>query len=179
MKEPTTVGQIEEATKKFSEQRARVKKIVEAVTEEVNRVQRAYITKLRQVVQDAAASEAELETLLESAPELFVKPRTFVFHGIKVGYGKRKGCIEIEDDVKTIALIKKHLPKLADVLISTSESVSKDSLSSLTGDDLKRIGCGVTKDTDAVVIKPTDGEIDKAVTALLKGAVEEIRQAAA
>jgi len=50
--------------------------------------------------------------------------------------------------------------------------VSKAALANISVADLKRIGCTITDDIDAVLIKPTDSEVDKLVMALLKEEVE-------
>ncbi len=57
------------------------------------------------------------------------------------------------------------------------ESVDLNAVSDLTGADLKRLGIRIEADTEAVVIKPTDSEVDKLVEALLADA-ERIEEAA-
>ena len=44
--------------------------------------------------------------------------------------------------------------------------------------ELKKVGCTVVDAGDAVVIKPTDSEVDKLVDTLLKGATETEAEAA-
>ena len=52
------------------------------------------------------------------------------------------------------------------------ESPDKKMLAELPVNELKKLGCTVADTGDVVVIKPTDSEIEKAVAALLKDAVE-------
>lgn len=166
----TQLTEIEEKAKTYSKARTRLAQLIIMVNETINQVKRKHIPDIKKLVNDAVAAHAELAALLEKYPALFVKPRTVIFHGVKVGYAKQKGRIEIADEEKTILLIRKHLADQADLLIATKETVSKDALGNVSVADLKRIGCNVVADTDAVVIKPTDSEVDKVVAALLKEA---------
>lgn len=101
-----------------------------------------------------------------------------VFHGIKVGFQKEKGKIEWDDVDQVVKLIKKHFPEQADVLIATSEKPVKDALNNLSAAELKKIGVNITSDGDVAFIRPTDSEVDKMVTALLKAATQDEEVAA-
>jgi hypothetical protein len=117
-------------------------------------------------------------TLIADNRALFAKPRTRIFSDIKVGLTKQKGATVIADEDKTIALIKKHFPKRLDELAPSARSLSKKALANLTGDDLKKIGIEITADTDAIIIKPQDSDVEKAVAALLAEQTAELKQAA-
>ena len=43
---------------------------------------------------NVAQADANLKAAIEQAPGLFVKPRTIVLHGLKLGYQKGKGKID-------------------------------------------------------------------------------------
>jgi hypothetical protein len=129
--------------------------------------------RLKAAVNKAAETSEALRALVEESPELFTKPKSVVFHGIKLGYQKEKGKIEWDDPDLVIKLIRRHLPELADTLIVTTEKPSKDALNNLSAAELKKIGVTITSDSDAVFIRATDSEVDKMVSALLKGATEE------
>jgi hypothetical protein len=169
----TTLNDIEAATKEFSLAHGKLSQAMKSINEELEKVKRKHMPALKHLVAKASAAEATLTELIESAPQLFEKPRTYIFHGVKVGLTKQKGKIEIEDPDRTVALIKKHFKNEAELLINTKETPCKDAIGGLMADDLKKIGVTITSDTDAVVIKPTDGDIEKAVQALLKNATEE------
>jgi hypothetical protein len=142
-------------------------------------VKRQFMPRIKNGVNRLAARHTELHTALESSPELFESPRTQVFHGIKVGFRKGTGGIEWDDDERTSDLIKKHFPEQFDVLVKTTRKPQKKALGSLEVSDLKKVACRVESTGDVVVIKATDSEVDKAVNALLKGAVEEAQKEAA
>ena len=90
-------------------------------------------------------------------------------YGVKVGFEKGKGRIEWDDDDTVVRLIEKHFPEQADILIKTKKKPAKKALAQLSVAELKKLGVTVEETGDQVVIKSTDSEIDKLVTALLKG----------
>jgi hypothetical protein len=159
---------IEGAAKQYSKERGILADLVTSLNDEILRLNRKALPAIKKAVNATKEAEAKLEALLNNNTALFIKPRTWTIHGIKFGFAKQKGKIVVSDEDKTIELIRKHLPLKADVLIVKQESVSKEALANITVDELKKIGCRVIADTDAVVIKPTDSNVDKLVTALLK-----------
>jgi hypothetical protein len=118
----------------------------------------------------SAAKEAytNLEASLEENKGVFAKPKTRTFFGITVGFRKRVGTMQWADDEAVVALIKKLFKPLADVLIKTTEKPVADAIGKLPASDVKKLGITVGEDTDAVVIKVSDTEVDKLVSALMK-----------
>lgn len=167
-----TMDQIEEGARCFAGDHARLVDKVMALEDAVAELKRRHLGGIRRAVERAAASEEALRSLVQAAPELFVKPRTLVLHGVKVGWVKGKGALDITDAERTVQLIRKHLPELADTLIRVVEQPHKPALLTLSVADLKRIGCTVIDAGDAVVVKPVDSDISKLVDALLKAAVD-------
>lgn len=168
----TQITDIELRTKAFSEARAAVAAIVTELNDGIDALKRQHMGSLKRAINRMAEKHDQLKALIEANPALFAKPRTVIFHGVKVGYQKGKGAITFDDADQVIKLIRKHMPDQADVLIATAEKPAKDALAQLTAAELKRIGVSVTDASDQVVIKPTDSETDKLVDALLKGATE-------
>jgi hypothetical protein len=142
------------------------------LTAELAAVKKKHIAALKKLAALAATREAELFNLVESAPELFTKPRTVIFHGIKVGFTKSDGKIEWDDDAQVIKLIRKHLKDQEDVLIAKKETPSAAALRNLTAADLQRVGCRLEGAGDVVVFKWADGEIEKAFDKLIAKMVE-------
>jgi hypothetical protein len=128
---------------------------------------------IARAVERAALAEAELRALVSGAPELFERPRTVVMHGVKVGWMKGKGAIEIADAARTVALIRRHLPEQAEALIRVTETPHRPALAQLSVADLRRLGCTVIDAGDEVVIKPMDGELQKLVDRLLAEAADD------
>ncbi len=155
-------------------------KHAEAVTALANKIAKvdAAILKIANAAQAEVAvlvkavtkSEKALSKLLEANPELFEKPRTQTFSGIKVGFNKSKDTIEIEDTDKTCALIKKHFPEMEGTLIKCSEAPVNSALLNLQPGQLKKVGAKKIDGKDQMVLKPADSNLAKIVSAQIAAA---------
>ncbi len=165
-----TVTQIQEAASRYAAARQILVDTALAMQRDIDQIRAKYIGGLKINVATAKARHTELYEAVSSSPEHFVKPRTVIFHGVKVGFEKAKGKIVIDDaDVdKVVRLIKKHFPEQADVLINTTEKPAKKALANLTVADLKKLGIEVADTGDVVVIKDTGAEVEKLIAAFLK-----------
>lgn len=163
---------IEPKAKAYAEARAKVTEIVTDLNAGIEALKRDSMPSLKRAIARAAEKHDQLKAIIEESPGLFRSPRTVVMHGIKIGYAKGKGGIAFDDADQVIKLIKKHQAHVADELIKTTETPVKQALALLSVADLKKLGCTVIDAGDAVVIKPADGEVDKLVDALMKGATE-------
>lgn len=170
----TTLIDIEKSARKYADARDHLAGIVAALNDSIEALKRDHMKRLKKAVADAADHHDALKTLIEQAPELFVRPRTVVLHGIKLGYQKGKGKIEWDDPDQVVRLIKKYFPEQADVLIATSEKPAREALNGLTAAELKKLGISISEGGDAVFIKPADSAVDKMVDALLKDATAEV-----
>lgn len=168
----TQLTDIEKRAKAFADARAEVAEIVSTLNDGIEALKRDNMPELKRAIARAAEKHDNLKGIIDANPQLFVRPRTVVMHGVKFGYGKGKGGIAFDDPAQVVKLIKKHLPDQAELLIITKESPAKEAIAQLSAADLKKIGCNIVNAGDAVVIKPTDSEVDKLVDALLKGATE-------
>lgn len=169
----TTLSAIELHAKQYADARANLAAIANALNDAMNALKKSELPRLRRAVARAAEAHDALKIQIEAAPELFAKPKTQTFHGIRVGYVKGKGKIEWDDADRVVALIRKHFPDQADVLIATVEKPVKDALNGLTAAELKKLGISVTEGGEAVFIKAVDSAVAKMVDALLKDATEE------
>ncbi len=170
-----TILEVEAKTKSYADARDAVSAIVSAIEEEIAAVKKRHMARLKKAVGIMAERQSELKVTIEDNAGLFEKRRTQVFYGIKVGLQKQKGEITWVDEAQVIKLIHKHFPDMAESLIKITEKPLKSALAQLAVIDLKKLGVTVTDDSDAVVIRATDSEIDKLVEALLKD--EEIKEA--
>jgi tetratricopeptide (TPR) repeat protein len=170
------LADIEKQTKDYADARAVLAEAVRDLNDELELAKRQALAGIKRALHKAAKAEAELKAALEAEPELFEKPKTQIFHGVKVGYRKSSGKIEWEDDDQVVKLIKKYHEELADVLIKTTEKPIKKALQELDAAALKKLGVTVEDTGDVVVIKPVDSEVDKLVAALLKDAVDEAQE---
>lgn len=164
---------IEKLCRALDEARGILQTRVQDLQDELDAAHKRHLKGIKQAVKKAAEAEAELRAAVEGAPELFEKPKTRVFHGIKVGYRKGAGKLIWQDAKAVVARIKKCFADQVDVLIKTDEKPIRDALKLLDVKDLARLGIAVEGTGDVVEVRPVDGEVDKLVKALLEHAVEE------
>ncbi|WP_299440229.1 host-nuclease inhibitor Gam family protein [uncultured Rhodospira sp.] len=165
-----TLGDIEALAKTYSEAHGKLADEVRAVEEEMARVKRQHLARIRRLVDGASNARDRLAAAVGEASDLFQSPRTLTLHGIKVGFAKGKGKLEYADAAKVCDLIRKHFPDQVETLVKTSETPVKGALNQLSVAELRRIGVTVVEAGDEVVVRVTDSEIDKMVDALLKDA---------
>ncbi|MBI2313552.1 MAG: hypothetical protein HYU77_13715 [Betaproteobacteria bacterium] len=170
----STLADIEALTKDYAVAREALSGAVSALEEEIAAAKRRYLPKIKRCVAAAADRRGALAAAIEDGCELFSKPRTQTFHGIRVGVMKGKGGLEWEDADRVVALIERHFPDQVELLIKVRKTPVKDALAQLSAADLKRIGVTIIETGDQLVIRPTDSEVDRLVEALLKDAEEEV-----
>lgn len=159
---------IDQKTKEYATEREKLSNRIRFLEDEINTLKRKRLPGIKNSIQTVMEKQEDLKAALEDSRPLFIKPRTIVFHGVKVGFQKSKGKLSWNDDAQVIKLIKKHFPDQEDILIKKTEKPSKDALLNLSAENLKKIGVTISETGDVVVIKSTDSEIDKFVEALLK-----------
>lgn len=175
MQAPVTMTRIEAQARACSEARDRLRMLCEALDCDLKGAQRAHLPGIRRALQRASEAEAQLRAMIEMAPELFEKPKTVTFHGLRLGYMKGRGGIAWDDADAVVAAIQRHLPDQADQLIRWSGRPLKEALNQLDVATLRKIGCRVVDTGEEVVVKAVDGALDKMVEALLKAATEEAK----
>ncbi|MES2697271.1 MAG: host-nuclease inhibitor Gam family protein [Verrucomicrobiota bacterium] len=163
-----TLAELEALAGAYVKARTVVSERVADLQTEVSALQRRRVGGIKAAAAEAADLCARLRATIEKAPHLFVRPRTMSLHGVTVGFRKGSGKLEWEDDAKTVALIRKHLPDQAELLIITEEKPSADALKNLDAKELAKIGVAMEGTGDFVVVKTTDSALEKLVAKILK-----------
>lgn len=145
---------------------------VRKLTTQLDAIKRQHMGRIKRLTATAATRKATLHTAIDSSPNLFTKPRTVIFDGIKVGLKKQPGKVQFDDGDKVIARIKKIYGDESE-LIRTTEEPDIATIKKLTVGELAKIGCTLTADGDKVVIDPILGDVDEIVAALLKDATDD------
>ncbi|MGQ0530114.1 MAG: hypothetical protein ACT4PG_09920 [Panacagrimonas sp.] len=172
-----TLGDIESRSKNYRSARDLLGDRVRQLQDQMDAARRAAEPLIRSALQAAKAAEAELVSGIAASPALFKRPKTLVFHGVRVGFLKGKGRVVMADEAKTISLIRKHFdPDQADLLIRVRESVAKAALGEIATADLKRIGVEITDAGEQVLVQPVDSELDRMLAVLLKAEAVEAQQ---
>lgn len=171
-----TIGQIEKAAEKFSTANLRlcdeVKKLtdkVDALNRAISRVKERHMVAIRAAAKTRQERKEALELLINKAPRLFVDPRTFYLHGVKIGLRWSKGSLEIPDEEKTIALIEEHFAPMAKILIKIKKTAVKNTIKALPLEDIQKLEVKIIGAGDQTVIEPCDGVgIEETVSQLIK-----------
>lgn len=168
-----TLETIELLTKEHASDRGVLAERVQSLHEEIDQAKRRKVPGIKAAVSRARDSQLRLRAAIEADKSVFERPRTRIFHGIKVGLQKAKGRLAFASAEKVIELVRRHFPERADVLIKTKETPAKTALLQLPAADLKKLGCTVEETGDEVVIAPINSEVDELVDALLGRDAEE------
>lgn len=172
MKTPT-MEDIEVLTKTYADAYGELSRNVAVITEAMDAIKKKALPGIKRAVEKAAQSKVALAEAVAAAPALFEKPRTQIFHGVKVGLQKGKGGIDFQDADAVVARIKRYGFDDPSDYLHVVESPNKEALEKLEAAVLKKLGCEIVAVGDHVVIKLVAGDVEKTVNALLKGAVEE------
>lgn len=134
---------------------------------QIDGIKNAHLPAIRALVVRTKASHAVLSDAIMANVAVFESPRTRQMHGFKVGIRKQVGSMVFIDQEKAIKLVEKMLPELAETVIDVKKSINKAAAGQLSARDLKSIGGEITDPVDEVVIKPTAGDVEKLVNALI------------
>lgn len=159
---------IERAAQAYSDSiddlKSQMNLLEEAITEE----KRLAMPLIRQCVRKARKKEKELQSLVKGSSDLFQKPKTRVFHGIKVGFRLVAMKLKYPADDKLVAKIRSELPDEADTLIVTKDAPVKDAIQNLGVKVLRRLGILVQNPFNEVVVKHQTGDMLKMADAMME-----------
>lgn len=171
----TPMAEIEGACRVFRDHYDRLSAELQALEDERQALVRRRIGIIRVLVQNLAEAENLLAAHIDAAAEQFERPRTQVFHGIRVGLQKGQTVLEWDSDAMVIALIREHLAaKASTLIVRPDEYPSKAALKNLSDEQLGRVGVRQIPGADKTVIKPTDSEVDRMVSTLLKALQKDL-----
>lgn len=140
----------------------------------IEAVKAAHLGRIRVLCRKVTERTAQLTELVDLNRELFAKPKTQVFHGIKVGLVKGKGKLQLADEAKTVELIEKlYSVEEAAKLLHVVMRPDKEAIAKLPGNELKKLGASITDTDETVIVKPVDTAVDKLAMALLASAIDE------
>ncbi len=161
------MNEIEQAAKDFAAARDLLAERVQRLRDEQEAAKRRLLVGIRNAVASFRATHEQLLELVKAHPQLFTKPKTRTLHNIRLGWIKQRGKLEIADADRVVELIEKLLPEQAASLVRTNKAPDRKALAELPAKELKRIGVGVTDDTESPFVKPADDGVSKMIDALL------------
>jgi hypothetical protein len=168
----TPLAGIESLCAEFDEQSAKLESLITDLESDLEAVKQKHLGALKRQAAVVARRQAELESAIEAAPALFIKPRSFTLHGIKVGLTYTEGKLVFDDAETVVKLIKKFRKEDAATFIRTKEEPNKDALWTLDKKDLAALGCRIEDTGDVVVCKRVAGDVEKLIKKLIEKLVE-------
>lgn len=172
-----SLGSIETACGRYDAAANELDTMIAELEQDLDDVRRKHLKRLKAQAGIVAAREAELRSQVEAKPELFVKPRTFILHGVKVGLTDSKGKLvwDIEDH-ELVALLKrkfKENDEWKDYVIS-KDVPSKEALRALDATALVKLGLRIEGAGDSIVVKRTAGDVEKMMDKLIEKMVSSM-----
>ena len=176
---PISQADIQHRAELLSQARETLAELLRVMTVELDTVRQGSIADIRRAAREVAARHNKLKELIAHNPALFERPRTHVVAGLKYGLQKARGRMSWPSDTQLCERIHKlaDAGELSDdqreMLIARTEKPVAKALEKLDGKLLKRLGVTVAADTDEVLIKSVDREIEKAVNAVIKDVTKD------
>jgi len=167
---PWTLEGIITLAKEYAGARRELDLVVQDIEKRRRLAVRSRIRALKARVADTAAAREALEQAVRENPQLFVRPKTQAADGVKFGFQKKAGSIDIADEAEVIRLIRDKLKTRAAQLIRTKETLDKTALRKLSAGDLAKLGLSVGDPTNQVTITVPKTDIDAIVDALMRDA---------
>ena len=146
--------------------------ITQAVRERLADVAREMRPALIEATVAERGTHAALLAAVESAPELFARPKTRTVGAVRYGWKSGRPSLDIPDPARTIAKIEALPQGQSELLLRRTVSVHKPALLDLTTGDLRRLGVRQIPGADAPFAQPVSDSVDKLVDALLAEAEE-------
>lgn len=123
--------------------------------------------------EEEAAARAELQNLVDGAPQLFARPRSITVDGVKCGYRKGEDMLDWDDEEAVIRRLRAlALVDANPVLIRTVESINVAALAELDGNELRRAGVRRIPGVDQSYISFIDSDVEKMAKAFLADATK-------
>lgn len=167
-----SIESIERLTQRHAADRDALATAVMQLEAEITAAKKARVPQIRKLADRAKESHEAVRLAVDDERGLFVRPRSRIFHGIRVGLEKGKGKLKYDDVKALVKQIRKLFPERATLLVKTTEKPIIKSVLALSAADLKRLGCEIVGAGDQVIVRSTESEIDKLVDALINGNTE-------
>lgn len=175
----TTQADIQKRAEVLAATRDALADLLRTLQAEIETVKTGRMPAIRASARKVAAEHNKLRDLIAANPALFTRPRTQIVGGLKYGLQKARGKMRWISDAQLIARIKKLAAEgeisddQVEMLIARTEKPVAKALEKLDARVLKRLGVTVAADCDEVLIKGVDGEVEKAVNAVIKDVTKD------
>ena len=167
------IQHLERRVQDYADALAEYQALTALMRDEIRHVTARHLAAIRHLFNGLKDRQADICAEIQAHPEWFVRPKTRVIHGIKLGLRKRKGRLVIPDATRTVQRIKALYEDDIGVLIKATETPLKSGLEKLSAKELKRLGVEVTDDSDDVVFVAAADGFDELIDFLIADAGHE------
>lgn len=151
--------------------------LVNELEERITAAKRELMPKIRKGLAKLTVSSGDLLAEVTLSRHLFQEPKTQIFHGVKVGWPKSRGGLEIPDAKRTIERAEKLLTKeQCDMVVNVKKELRKKPLGALPVDTLKKLGVNVRDAGEYALVSVTEGDVAELVAKMLKAETEQSDQ---
>jgi len=133
----------------------------------MDEIREEFAPHIRKIANAESDLREKLEREIAANKDLFAKPKTRVFHNIKLGLRRLKGSLKWTDSTELMKRVRQVCPEHEGAIIEVSYTIKKAGLEKLDAGKLKKLGVTIEADTDAVVLKPVEGDLSKMADAFL------------
>ncbi len=163
-----TFNDLEQAAKEFATSSRILRNLKENLDTEIDAIKNKYIDNIKNASVKAGEDYQLLLNLVSESETLFKDKKSITLNGVKFGFQKKKGKIEIINEEATINKLKELYNDEAKLYLNTKISVSKKALDNIPAGDLKKLGINIIEDTSEAFVKLTDDEVQKLIEAMIK-----------
>lgn len=174
----STLEQLTHKAKLLSDSRDELRVELLLLDTELRAAKNARLKRLQQLTRAVIRHQAELTSQINANAKLFTKPRTQIVEGIKFGLQKQPGTISWDDGEKVLNRFDDLFSKgeinraQYEVCIETKYTLMAKGIEQLDAKLLKKLGITVSADTDKVLIKSVDSDVEKMLNACIKDALK-------
>lgn len=145
-----------------------------AIAEAITPIYAAHRIGIDAAAEEEAAAKADLQRLVDAAPQLFMRPRSITQDGVKCGFRKAEDQLDWDDEANVIARIRalQQFSDMAPVLIRTEETLNIGALEELDHNARRQLGIRRISGADQSFIGFTDSDVEKMVKAIIADAAK-------
>lgn len=136
---------IEHCARELAQARRALEADVRNAEEALGEVRAKWGDVLKAQAHRVAELQDELIGYVEQCPDLFEKPQSQEFDGVKVGWRKSKGRLELPETEKLLKKIGEVLTRSQkEAVVKVKVTILKGQLARLSGEILKKLGINIT-----------------------------------
>lgn len=131
-------------------------------------VNEQYESDLGSALSTLLKAKTKLEIRIQGSPELFEKPKTIVFDGVKFGLKKGPGVMNMPSDKVLLKRLKANHKDVFDNLPRDPKVPGKSFFKNWSVKALRALGIGISGAKDVVTIALVQSETEERIETLLK-----------